>query len=243
MKRFLLWILVLGLILTVGCGNRDENSDPGEAETFTLGDEDIDIQAPIAEATEVESEESTAPTEKKTLLKMEEQGSMTGPYLEDGSDNHVENVACVLIRNTGDGYLDYGVVKAVAGGEEFTFVVTGLPEGDGVWVMEKDRKAFPQGATLELTEELISQERDVMATDDRITVDLLDGKISITNVGHRPLTSVRIYYKSVHEDGNLLGGITYTSTAENIGAGATMEITGGHSRATGCVVVRVDVVE
>ena len=245
MKKFFVWILVLGLVFTVGCGDKnvDESTASGESEVITLGEEDIEILVPTAGVTEGRTEESTVPTEKRTLLKIEEYGTVSGPYLEDGSDETVQNVICALIRNTGDGYLDYGLVSATAGDEEFTFVVTGLPGGDAVWVMEKDRKPLPEGATLEMTQEQVSGERDVTPTDERITMDLLDGKISITNVSDRLLTSVRVYYKQIHEDGNFLGGITYTSMAENIEAGATVEIPGGHSRATGCAIVRVDITE
>lgn len=73
MKRFFVWILVLGLVFTVGCGDKnvDESTAPGEAEVITLGEEDIEILVPTAGVTEGRTEESTAPTEKRTLLKIE----------------------------------------------------------------------------------------------------------------------------------------------------------------------------
>lgn len=48
MKRFFVWILVLGLVFTVGCGDKnvDESTAPGESEVITLGEEDIEILVP-----------------------------------------------------------------------------------------------------------------------------------------------------------------------------------------------------
>ena len=237
------WLMILCLVLLVGCGKNGEaettvNGAP-ETEVLTLGEENVEIYAPTVGT----GSETTAPTEERHLLVMESQGRITGRYLEDGSDDAVENVACALIRNTGDRYLDYGVVKAVAGDREYSFLVTGLPGGDAVWVMEQNRQTLEEGSTLTFLEEQVSQLREVESQDQRITVDLLEGKVSVTNVSDKALASVRIYYKQVHKDGNFLGGITYTCVTETIEAGATVEVTGGHSRAEGCAVVRLDVTE
>ncbi len=242
MKKIFLWTLVLCLALLVGCGDKTEpestvDQSP-ETEVITLGEEDINILAST-----LGKEESSQAVEKGNLLEILEQGSFTGRYLEDGSDESVENVVCALIRNNGDGYLDYGVVNAVSGDVEYCFVVTGIPGGDAVWVMEKDRKTSESGETLDFLGEQVSQVRDDLPTDERVSIDLLDGRISITNVSHKVLASVRIYYKQVHSDGNFLGGITYTCVTEELQPGATVEVTGGHSRAEGCAVVRVDVTE
>ena len=239
MKRFVCLLLALSLLLVVGCKEQGDPEATTEApkgtEMVTLGDEDIEIMTPDGE--------STAPTEERHLLEIVDKGKISGPFLEDGSDEIVENVVCALIRNTGHGYLDYGEVTAAFGDQRYTFVVTGLPGGDAVWVMEKDRKTVEGDLYFGFLEEKVSQLRDVRSEDDRISVELLDGKAVVTNVSDKPLASVQIYYKQVHSDGNFLGGITYTCSVEAPEPGASVEITAGHSRARGCAVVRVDVTE
>ena len=241
--RKLLWLVpALCLVILVGCRGKTapETTTRGNYETqsATLGEEDIAILAST-----LGEEESTAPYEKGSLLEILQQGSLSGHFIEDGSDEPVENVACALIRNNGDWYLDYGLVTAEAGNEIYHFVVTGLPGGDGVWVMERDRKTVEAGTVFTFAEEQVSQLRKVCAEDERVNIDLLDGKVSVTNTGEKALASVRIYYKQVHSDGNYLGGITYTCVAEAVEPGATVEVPGGHSRARGCAVVRVDITE
>ncbi len=235
-------LMVLSLMLLAGCGKKtpDETTAGPEIETevVTLGEEDVEILAPT-----LGEEPSTAPGEKDSVLELREYGSFSGAYLEDGSDETVEGVACALIRNCGDGYLDYGTVKATAGEEEYNFVVTGLPGGDSVWVMERDRRTLQEGVALTFVSEEVSPLRQVSSSDARVSVDLLDGKVAVTNHSDKTLSSVRIYYKQVHSDGNFLGGITYTCVTKAVAPGATAEITGGHSRARGCAVVRIDVEE
>ncbi len=242
MRKICICILAMCLLLFVGCRNKTDTeptvTEPVETVTATLGDEDIQILAPTRG-----EEETTPPTERRDLLEIMSQGSLSGKFVEDGSDESVENVACALIRNRGDQYLDYGMVTAVAGEQTYQFVVTGLPGGEAVWVMDKDRKTLPEGTVFTFAQEEVSQLRRVATEDERVEVDLQDGKVSVHNISDKPLASVRIYYKTVHSDGNFLGGITYTCVAENIQPGATVEAVGGHSRASGCAVVRVDVTE
>ncbi len=240
--RKVIWLMVLCIVILVGCGKKEPAETTVNPETETevviLGEDQLEILAPT-----VGKEEPTAPTVRTELLEIQEHGSFSGRYIEDGSDEPVENVACALIRNTGDRYLDYGVVRAMGGDEEYSFVVTGIPGGDAVWVLERDRKTVEEGTSLVFLDEEVSQLRDAFSTDERVSVDLLDGKVAVTNESDKTLSSVRIYYKQVYSDGNFLGGITYTCVTEELHAGATVEVTGGHSRGEGCAVVRVDVTE
>lgn len=235
MKRILSLILISALLFLLGCSEKEapETTETTVATVVnSLGGEDIEILVPTTEA--------KAPGH---LLEIVQQGALSGAFLEDGSDVPVENVACALIRNTGTQYLDYGEVTAVAGETVYTFVVTGLPGGACAWVMEKDRKTIADGAGFVFEAEQVSRLREVLTTDERVDIRLLDGKVSVTNVSDAPLSSVRIYYKQVHSDGSFLGGITYTCVAENLAAGASVALTGGHSRAQNCAVVRVDVTQ
>lgn len=232
MKRILSVILVLSLLLAVGCNGKQDKESTVATVVNTLGEEDIEIVVPTTEA--------PAPT---SLLEIVQQGALSGAFLEDGSDEPVENVACALIRNTAEQYLDYGEVTATAGETVYTFVVTGLPGGASAWVMEKDRKTLADGTSFAFQSEQVSQLRDALATDERVEIHLLDGTLSVRNVSDVPLSSVRIYYKQAYSDGNFLGGITYTCVAEALGAGESVALTAGHSRTQNCTVVRVDVTQ
>lgn len=66
--------------------------------------------------------------------------SYDGAYLEDGSGDPVENVASVILENTGRVTLRNGAVKLMQGQQILVFSFTMLPPGEKILVMEKSRK-------------------------------------------------------------------------------------------------------
>lgn len=242
----LVWIsLMICILLLTGCGNKNqgettvtESTSENSVLTATLPLDDLEIYAP----TEGESSDSTEAQEMQILAVLDI-GRYDGMFVEDGSDDAVEDVACILVQNTTEQYLDYGVISAAVGGKDCSFVVTGLPGGACAWVLEKDRCVMDANGVYEYKDDSVSQLRDVSKEDERVKVELRDGKIVVSNLSGTDLSSVRIYYKRIHDDGNFLGGITYTTAAENLKAGESTELTAGHSTETGCAVVRLDITE
>ena len=115
-KILLIWCLVTILCLW-GCKKKEQ------IPTETLPMDAVEFHIPT---------ETVAPTEewvKPESLAVLQWGTYTGPYVEDGSGRAVEKVACILVRNTTEQYLDYGEVKATVGEKNCSFVVTGLPAG------------------------------------------------------------------------------------------------------------------
>ena len=234
--------LILSLLLLAGCGSKDKNTestteggDPALFETLTL--DDLEIYGSTEDAPE------TTEALPKATLAVLEVARFGGPYVEDGSDETVENVACILVENTTEQYVDYGVIQATVGGRQCSFTVTGLPGGRAAWVMEENRTPVEGDGAYSYEGETISPLRDAVTADERVTVELLEGEIKITNVSQKELTSVRLYYKQLHTDGNYLGGITYTVAAEGLQAGESKTLTAGHCLPEKCGIVRLDVVE
>ena len=58
-------------------------------------------------------------------------GRYSGAYVEDGSNDPVEDVAIVLVVNTGERFLEYASVSFEIDGEPATFTVTNLPPQRG----------------------------------------------------------------------------------------------------------------
>ena len=244
MKRFVCIGLVFSILFFAGCGDRNQG---GETRVTESGDSVFGETLPlddlmIYESTGESSSEDSVEKENRTLSVLKV-GRYSGLFVEDGSDEEAENVACLLVHNTTDQYLDYGEIRATIGETECCFVVTGLPGGAVVWVMEKDRCAMELDDGYQYIGETLSPLKDLSTEDSRVQVEFLKGKIAVTNLSDKDLSSVRVYYKRLHSDGYLLGGITYTTAIEGLKAGERAELTAGHSTETNCRVVRLDVTE
>ena len=238
-KRIWICLLLMLLCLTTACKNNDVT--PTETEELTIPGEtlpldDLQILVPT------ETIETTSEPEKNEALAVLECGTYNGIFVEDGLDQQVEQVPCLLIQNTTDAYIDYGVVNATIGETSCTFVVTGLPGGSAAWVLEQNGQRIASMETYTYIGQTVSQPIDC-TVDDRIDVQFSNGEIRMTNCSDSSFAEVRVYYKLLHSDGNYLGGITYTTKAEGLEPGQTATLTAGHSSESGCVLVRVDCTE
>ncbi len=230
MKKILLILCLVTLVCVAGCKKTEQ------IPTETLPMDAVEFLAPTEIITPMEK------WDKPEVLTVMQWGTYSGAYVEDGSHRTVEKVACILVKNATEQYLDYGEVKATVGDKTCSFVVTGLPAGACAWVAEASAQTMEAGEEFVYLEQTVSQLRDLPQTEG-IEVLCLNGEIRVTNNSKKDYSEIRVYYKQLNSDGNYLGGITYTVTAGAVEKGQTMQITAGHSTETDCAVVRVDCTE
>ncbi len=239
MKKLVLFCCLAFILCLAACKTKEDSpTQPEETPvpTQTLPLDDLEILAPT------ETEAPATEPKPDEVLAIVDWGTYSGVYLEDGSDRNVENVPCLLIQNTTDRYLDYGVVYATVGDRDCSFVVTGLPGGRAAWVIEEKAQTMESGDTFSYGSQTVSQLRD-LPTEERVTVSFQDGQIQVSNVSDTAFSGIRVYYKLLRSDGHYLGGITYTTGGQAIQPGQTVTLTAGHSSQSGCVLVRVDCTE
>lgn len=161
-------------------------------------------------------------------------GRYSGTYFEDGSDKAVEDVAVVLVVNTTERYLELAIFSFEIDGAPATFTVTNLPPQKGAWVLARDALTVNSGASFVLkggTTTFCTPE-DIPT----ITAQPLDGTVLVENRSETEAFSGYIYYKTVYEDGNYLGGVTYRTLIEDLPAQSRTEITAAHCDETAEIV-------
>ena len=167
-------------------------------------------------------------TNRDALIACDEYSLFSGQFVEDGKDNLVSNVATILVTNNSDQFLDLATIMYLIDGKTATFVVTGLPAGRSAWVLESSKLTATASSTFTYVDKTTSFRENVSATSDKVTITADGNMLTATNNSDETLEGVFIYYRSVHTDGNFLGGITYLVDFGTLKPGASVEKMGGH---------------
>lgn len=149
-----------------------------------------------------------------------------GAYVEDGSDEFVENIMMLTLENKGEEYIQFATVTL---NNNYIFEITTLFPGEKVLVLEKNRAEYQADFGIESAEisnvalfaECPSMNEDVL----KITGE--DGMITITNVSGEKFAGGKVFYKNVLDDG-YLGGITYAGTIPELEADEMVKLSAKH---------------
>lgn len=148
-------------------------------------------------------------------------GEYEGDFFEDGSDIFVVDTAMLLLHNAGQRHIDFAKVEITIGQSVYQFEATCIPAGANVWVLERNKKPYPQGDIVQIQgTALYGNACDVT---DKILVETVDmGHISVTNQTQEQLVNICFFYKKyIQEDNHYLGGITYVTTLAQLQPGQT----------------------
>lgn len=163
----------------------------------------------------------------------------SGQYVEDGSDEPVENVAAILVSNTSAEFLDLANFTYIIDGKTATFVASGLPPGGTAWLMESSRMTIGEDAVFTYVDCVCSFRVKYIDTTDKLSVYEDGHNLAVKNESGETLKDVYLYYKVYHSDGNFLGGITYRVGFGDLEPGATAESIAGHYAAENSRIVRI----
>lgn len=163
----------------------------------------------------------------------------SGQFVEDGRDELVEDVAAVLVTNTTDQFLDFGVLIYELDGETCTFVVTGLPAGESAWVMETLAITASHDSELVYEDCVTSFRAENTTSAEGLTITSEGNTLTVTNQDTKTRKDVYIYYKNRHSDGNFFGGITYRVSLGDLSPGASVDKLAGHYAEGTSEIVRV----
>ena len=159
-------------------------------------------------------------------IEITEFGAYIGSYVEDGTDEFVENVAMIVLENQGEHYIQLANVTI---NDQYTFEVTTLFPGEKVLVLEKNRCPYEEGTsmrTAEISDVATFQEIPTMC-EDILKVDVQENVLTISNIGGKEFKGGKLFYKNRLDD-QYLGGITYFVTLPQLEEGYAVQLASSH---------------
>lgn len=162
-------------------------------------------------------------------LTVESIGAYSGSFIEDGSDEATKNVTAMLITNNSDQMLQVALIDfQVNSNETASFKVTNLPAGTSTLVLESNKREFSDKDTYTYGNAATGYMDQPTLEEDKVELKTENGKITLKNKTEKELKTVYVYYKYMQIGGAYLGGITYRTPFENVGAGKEAEAVAAH---------------
>lgn len=162
-------------------------------------------------------------------LTVESIGAYSGSFIEDGSDEATKNVTAMLITNNSDQMLQVALIDfQVNSNETASFKVTNLPAGTSTLVLESNKREFSDKDTYTYGNAATGYMDQQTLEEDKVELKTENGKITLKNKTDKELKTVYVYYKYMQIGGAYLGGITYRTPFENVGAGKEAEAVAAH---------------
>lgn len=230
----------------------EENQATEETESSSVQQED-EADAEAAEKTDVTDKEENTNKEDKTDVKDKEENNKTedentvqneapavlpgnlkvceigkyiGSYVEDGSDDFVDNVMMIVLENQGNEYIQLANIKI---NDQYVFGVTTLFPGEKVMVLEKNRSAYVENmeiTSVEVFDVALFQESPTMC-EETLKIEVKDGMMSVENISGKDFPGGKVFFKTVLDD-RYLGGITYFSSIPKLEKGQAVKLSAGH---------------
>ena len=161
-------------------------------------------------------------------MTIEKLADYSGLFVEDGSNRQVDNVAMLLVKNTGTAAVEYTEVVVKFAQETLVFHITALAPGAQVVVQEKDCKPMPTTEALEASALVVHRAQMVIAPEVSIT-DNGDNSLTIQNLTDKAIPTVRVFYKYyMQEEGVYVGGIAFTVRITNLDANSSVVVQPAH---------------
>ncbi len=166
----------------------------------------IDIYKELTKPVRVYKEETIMIGEGLTI---EKTGTYSGVYTEDGTDDEVEGIMFIVMKNNSSRDLQYADIKVTSGDKEFLFTASNIPSGSSVMLLEKNRQKSEKKITSTETENVVFFDKNMDIKKSLFRIQQLDGAINLINISGKDITEdVYLYYKN-GGDGFYYGGITY----------------------------------
>ncbi len=155
--------------------------------------------------------------------------SYSGYYIEDGTEDAIDNVAVLEVTNLSGQAIEYATITLTADGETLHFQVALLPAGGTALVMEADKKSCGESAVFTYGGSEIAALATLDMCESQVRVSTDDsGAITVTNISGEDIQELRLFYKNQLDTGEYVGGIAYTVRLEGLAAGESRTVYPSH---------------
>lgn len=151
--------------------------------------------------------------------------SFSGVYVEDGTDELVENVARITLENSGTETIQLmDVVLTDRAGAEYTFRVTTLVPGAVMTVQEQNRAAYDPATEIvsARTENVALFDEPLSLHEELLAITTGDYSITVENISGEDFPGGRVFFKTMVND-VYHGGITYMITLPELAPGESVQ--------------------
>ena len=233
-------VLILGLFACLWLAaskTRDEMPLPEDTQYQTRPTQVPETSVPTVPYTFQQEVEGVTSFNLGEGLNIRRYGKYIGLYMEDGSDDFVENVMMIEVENTSEYAIQYAKITVTGPAGDASFVLTTLLPGQTIVVLEANRKAYSEQDiyTEASMDNLAFFNEEISLFEDKIQIQPLEGGFNITNISGEDITGqICVYFKDVAGD-MLYGGITYVTRLDGLAAGEIRQVmsanfTGENSR-------------
>ena len=251
-------IVVVGILLALKLTKNDSKEKSAtEADAYEIvkpGKDTLDVSkiqgysAKVGDSDKKDDSKDTEKAEQIVLsdsnLTVESIGAYSGSFIEDGSDEATKNVTAMLITNNSDQMLQVALIDfQVNSNETASFKVTNLPAGTSTLVLESNKREFSDKDTYTYGNAATGYMDQPTLEEDKVELKTENGKITLKNKTDKELKTVYVYYKYMQIGGAYLGGITYRTPFENVGAGKEAEAVAAHFNPDSSQIMGVQILE
>lgn len=193
----------------------------------------------------------TLPPEEDVMFKLDhglkilDIGSYSGPFLEDGSGESVEDILMIQVRNDSGRDVEFAAITLSADGITAEFSVSTLPAGATITLLEKNAMAYTDAEFTEAKADQVAFFAEPLSVHgDLLKLQGLDGALNVKNISGAPITgTIEIYYKNFI-DGQLYGGVTYVARiAGGLGVDEVRQMMIGHYSVEQSIIMFIRIVE
>lgn len=177
-------------------------------------------------------------------ITIESVGAYSGNYIEDGSDEPIENVAAMIITNNSDQMLQVGdITFQVTKKAQASFRVTNLMPHTSVLVLELNRRKYKEkdDYSYGTVASAWLDEPDIL--EDKFEIKKENGKLTLVNKTDDTYDTVYVYYKYARSGGVYMGGITYRVPFKNVGAKKSVESVANHFNKNSSRIIDIQILE
>lgn len=192
-------------------------------------------QQPTAQFTPPQTQAATVATTESALelpcvirdtgLIVERTVCYEGDFWEDGSDTPGVDIMALVVCNPGREGVRGAEILVRQGARQLSFVITYLPPGSRVLVLERLRNAYSPEPLTECRCSFL--DRGSWETPGPVQVEPAGIRdLAVKNNGAEDLQAVTLRYKRYNAEEELyMGGISYQLTMEPLAAGESMQVT------------------